>query len=491
VLAQNATAGGLAAVREHWDLLICDRLPAEQSQAFVLGHGADGDWAMRALNSERCRFNLFTSGSTGAPKLVQKTLAVMEREAAAIETLVGQQVPEDARVFGTVTHQHLFGLSYKLFWPLCSGRCIDGTIYDLWENLLGQEIRGAVIVTSPAHLTRLEQDALPSDRRPSIILSAGAFLPLSASKVAAKVFGRAVCEIYGSTETGTIAWRDRADIDLPWQSMPGVSVTQGSGGILRLRSPFLPDATEFDTNDSIQMLDGGGFRLLARTDRIAKIDGKRVSLPEVEAQLGASLFVSEVAALVLPGEQAILAAAIVPSATGREELAKIGAFRLGRLLRDELGRTQEAAGKPRRWRFVDALPRNDMGKILQQDLIQLFMPERLPTEPDLHAVRQNGDAVEIDLFNRPDLLQLHGHFPNMPIIPGVAQIDWAVKLAARHFGISIDVAANFQVKFHRLTLPGTLVTLKLAHDADRRRLSFAYHQGAQVLTSGFIRMPAP
>lgn len=491
VLAQNVTAGGLAAVREHWDLLICDRLPEGQSQAFVLAHGVDGDWAMRTLESARCQFNLFTSGSTGVPKLVQKTLAVMEREAAAIDALVGGQVPRDARVFGTVTHQHLFGLSYKLFWPLCSGRCIDGAVYDLWESLFGQHIQGAVIVTSPAHLARLGQDALSPDRRPSIILSAGAFLPLSASMVAARVFGLAVCEIYGSTETGTIASRERADVDLPWQSIPGVSVTQGPGDVLRLQSPFLPDAAEFETSDIIQTLDGGGFRLLSRTDRIAKIDGKRVSLPNVEAQLGASPLVSEVAALALSGAQEVLAAVIVPSAAGREELARVGAFRFGRLLREELARTQEAAGKPRRWRFVDALPRNDIGKILQQDLIQLFMPEPPPTEPDLRAVRQDGDAVEIDLFNRPDLLQLKGHFPNMPIVPGVAQIDWAVKLAARHLGLPIDVATNFQVKFYRLTLPGTLVTLKLAHDRDRRRLNFAYHQGAQVLTSGFVRMPAP
>lgn len=488
VLPQNATAGALTAIEDHWDLLVCDRLPDGQSQAFLLAEGESSGWVMRDLDATRCHLNLFTSGSTGAPKSVRKTLAVMEREAAAIEGLIGATVSPDARIFGTVTHQHLFGLSYKLFWPLCSRRCIDGVVYDLWENLLGQSIQGAAIVTSPAHLTRLDlQDSLPEGRRPSVVLSAGAFLPLSASGMAAKVFGGAICEIYGSTETGTIAWRERADVDLPWQPLPGVSVTRGPTGALCVRSPFLPDEMVFEGSDTIEVLDDDHFRLVGRSDRIAKIDGKRVSLPAVEAQLTALSWVSAAAVLVLPGEQEVLAAAVVPSAQGRQEMAKIGAFRFGRLLRQELSRTQESAGKPRRWRFVDALPEDRMGKIQRQDLVHLFTR---PTEPDLHAMRRDGGAIELDLFNRPDLQQLDGHFPGMPIIPGVAQIDWAVKLAARHLGLQIDAATNFQVKFHRLTLPNTLVTLKLAFDPERQRLNFTYHLGTQVLTSGVIRMSA-
>lgn len=491
ILPQNATAGGLMAIRDHWDLLVCDHLPEGQSQAFLLMDGATGSWNLQDIDATACRLNLFTSGSTGIPKAVHKTLAVMEREATAVESIIGRNIPKHARVVGTVTHQHLFGLSYKLFWPLCSGRCIDGAIYDLWESLLGRDLKDAVIVTSPAHLTRLAlQESLPSDQRPSAILSAGAFLPLQASTVAARIFGKAICEIYGSTETGTIAWRERADVDLPWQPMPDVSVSRGPDGEIHVRSPFLPDEATFAGDDIIDIVGGGGFRLMGRTDRTAKIDGKRVSLPEVEAQLCALPLVSAAAVLALPGTQEVLAAAIVPSALGWQELARIGTFRFGRLLRQKLARTQEAAGRPRRWRFVDALPRNDMGKIVQQDLINLFTNERQSTEPDLRAIRHEGDTVELDLYNRADLQQLNGHFPNMPIVPGVAQIDWVVKLAARHLGLPIEAATNFQVKFHRLTLPDTLVTLKLTYDAARQRLSFAYHQGTQVLTSGMIRMSA-
>nr|WP_298689264.1 AMP-binding protein [uncultured Dongia sp.] len=490
VMPQNATMGASAAIRKDWDLLVCDRLPTGQSQGFQLRIGEGGIHRLLAMDPAHCRMTLFTSGSTGEPKSVSKTLDTMEREAAAIEEILGEQVPRDARVFGTVTHQHLFGLSYKLFWPLCSGRCIDGPVYALWEDLLTENLAGAAIVSSPAHLTRLGTiDAVPEANRPACLLSAGAELPVAASVAASKAFGTPLCEIYGSTETGTIAFRWRDRMATPWQPMPGVAIDIGEGDILSLTSPFLPDQQAYRTSDRVVRDADGGFHLVGRDDRIVKIDGKRVSLSQVETQLTQSPLVSASAVLPLLDDQTVLVAVVVPSESGAEELRRLGAFRVGRLLRHFLGEHQEAAGKPRRWRFVDRLPVNDMGKLRKEDLLALFSVTGRPTEPELRTVRRHDSGVELDLFNSPDLAQLDGHFPNMPIIPGVAQIDWAVKLAARHLNLPIEVATHYQVKFHRLTLPGTLVTLKLAHDAVRQRLNFSYHRDDVVLTSGAIKVP--
>ena len=490
VMPQNATVGASAAIRDDWDLLVYDRLPAGQSQGLLLRPGEGEGDRLRAIDPAHCRITLFTSGSTGEPKRVAKTLDTMEREAAAIEEILGGQVPCDARVLGTVTHQHLFGLSYKLFWPLCSGRCVDGPVYALWEDLLAETLAGAAIVSSPAHLTRLGTiDAAPEDNRPACLISAGAELPAAASVAASKAFGAPLCEIYGSTETGTIAFRWRDGTAAPWQPMPGVVIDINEGGILSLTSPYLPDRQAYRTSDLAVSDDSGGFHLTGRDDRIVKIEGERVSLSEVEAQLAGSPLVAASAVVPLLGQQTILAAVVVPSESGAEELRRLGPFRFSRLLRRLLGEHQEAAGKPRRWRFVERLPVNDMGKLRQEDLLALFSITGRPTEPELRAVRLHGDGVELDLFNSPDLAHLDGHFPNMPIIPGVAQIDWAVKFAARHFNLPIEVATHYQVKFHRLTLPGTLVTLKLAHDAVRQRLNFSYYRDEVVLTSGAIKVP--
>jgi acyl-coenzyme A synthetase/AMP-(fatty) acid ligase len=487
VMPQNATIGSVASIRQHWDTLVCDRLPAGCEVGFILAEGDDEGAELRPLDTAQCHLSFFTSGSTGDPKKVVKSLAGMELEAAAIEAVLGGLVDSGARVLGTVTHQHLFGFSYKLFWPLCSGRVIEGVVHEFWESLLAQELNGAAIITSPAHLLRLAAfGPLPAGRRPACILSAGAVLPLAAGVAAAAMFGAPVCEIYGSTETGTIAWRRRDVVDLPWRAVPGVTVDIADDGRLCLQSSFVMGADPVLSDDLAERATDHGFWLRGRSDRIVKIDGKRVSLVEVEEQLGALPLVAKAAVVVLPGDLPTLGAVIVPSDLGRKALLEAGAFRFGRQLRQALGDQQDAAGRPRRWRFVDALPSNAMGKTLQQDLLALFADAR-PSEPELRALRQTEEGVELDLYNTPTLKQLDGHFPGMPIIPGVAQIDWAVKFAARHLNLSFDVAKAYQVKFHRLTLPDTMVTLKLMHDAKRQRLTFSYQRGEVVLTSGTIR----
>jgi acyl-CoA synthetase (AMP-forming)/AMP-acid ligase II len=498
VMPPNALPATLASLAGEWDHLVSDATAAGVVRQLLLRAG-DGREPLKELDPQASVIELFTSGSSGDPKRVIKTLGQMEREAAAIEALLGPFMSEDGRVTGTVSHQHLYGLSFRLFWPLCSGRVIDGTVHEFWESLTVGGLSGGAIIASPAHLTRIPpRPAMMAGERPGLILSAGAPLPVAAAVQARDIFAAPVLEIYGSTETGMIAWRRRDEQDAPWKPVPGVAVRQASDQRILVTSPFLQNVAEHEGSDRIRLLPDGRFELLDRADRIAKIEGKRISLPEVERRLLDLSTVAAASAIALPGDKPCLAAAIVLTERGAQELAKEGPFRFGRRLRRELSTVLEPAGIPRRWRFVAALPTGPLGKVRAEDVLLLFdRPQGAgsrdrPQEPDLHAVRRGEQWVELDLFNRPDLLQLDGHFPAMAIVPGVAQLDWAVKMAARFLDLPLSVATNFQVKFHRLTLPRTTVTLRLEHDAERRRLQFEYRKpDQQVLTSGSVRLEAP
>jgi acyl-coenzyme A synthetase/AMP-(fatty) acid ligase len=498
VMPPNALPATLAALAGEWDSLVSDAAVAGVAPSFVLRAG-DGLEPLKELDPLASVIELFTSGSSGDPKRVIKTLGQMEREAAVIEALLGPFMSESGVVTGTVSHQHLYGLSFRLFWPLCSGRVMDGTVHEFWESLIARQLSGGAIIASPAHLTRIPRHpALMADERPGFILSAGAPLPTAAALQARDMFAAPVLEIYGSTETGTIAWRRRDELDVPWQAVPGVAVRQTADQRVLVTSPFLQDGAEHEGSDRIRVLPDGRFELLDRADRIAKIEGTRISLPEVERRLIEISHVAAASAVALPGNKPCLAAAVVLTEQGANELAKEGPFRFGRRLRRELSTVLEPAGIPRRWRFVAALPTGPLGKMRTEDVLALFENPQdadsgdRPQEPDLHTVRRGEGWVELDLFNRPDLLQLDGHFPAMAIVPGVAQLDWAVKMAARFLDLPLPVATNFQVKFHRLTLPRTTVTLRLEHDAARRRLQFEYRKPDQeVLTSGSVRLEAP
>ena len=452
-----------------------------------LGPGGEG-MALAPLDPET-PLTFFTSGSTGEPKQVVRTLGMLEAEALATEAVLGRLAGPTARVHATVPHQHVYGLNFRLLWPLVTGRPFTSAMHELWETALAALDARSVLVTSPAHLTRLAGIApLPPSRRPALVLSAGAPLPEAAAREAAAVFGTPVTEIFGSTETGAIAHRRREAGDPSWRPLPGVVAGRTPDGRLRVGAAHV-EGREHVGSDLVEMAEDGGFRLLGRADRIAKVEGKRVSLPEVEAQLRRSPLVADAAVLTL--EQ--LCAVVMPSVEGAARLADLGAFRFGRLLRRELSAVQEPAGLPRRWRFVSCLPDGALGKRRHADIAALFEESALseiathrPTAPDVRAVRPLANGVELDLFIPGDLAQLDGHFPGMPIVPGVAQIDWAVMFANTHLGLGTAAAQSLQVKFRRVTVPDTLVTLALRHAPARRRLTFEYRCGDETLSSGSI-----
>ena len=371
VLPPNARSGALRMIGDSFDLLVSDVSRPEVARSFLI-ESADAEAAPFLLDVERGRLDFFTSGSTGDMKRVEKSAAVLEREAAVLETLWGRQLA-NAQVFGTVSHQHIFGLTFKLLWPLLAGRCFCAETHGAWEVLLAELPPGAVIVSSPAHLTRLGGlPPLPQSLWPRMILTAGAPLPAEAAAETQEILGTAPTEIFGSTETGAVAWRKITTSPSLWEALPGIEVASHGDGLLRVRSPFIGGDGWYDLADRVVIAADGRFRFEGRADRILKIEGKRVSLQQLEREIAALPWIEAAAVAPIAGVRSFLGAVAVLSASGRDELARLGKFRFGRLLRRELANTQDGAVLPRRWRFVDHLPMDGMGKRRTADIAALL-----------------------------------------------------------------------------------------------------------------------
>lgn len=110
------------------------------------------------------------------------------------------------------------------------------------------------------------------------------------------------------------------------------------------------------------------------------------------------------------------------------------------------------------------------------------------TEPDVRAVRETADGVELDIALPETLLYFQGHFPGHPVLPGVVQLDWAVSLADRYLGTSIGAARHLQVKFREIIAPGGTVTLTLRRPAGAARVSFEFRRGDEILSSGAVTL---
>jgi acyl-coenzyme A synthetase/AMP-(fatty) acid ligase len=495
ILPSTRHEEGLTAFVSPDDIVVTDQRDNAAASTLVLEEGTGERASLVALDAERCSISLFTSGSTAQPKRVVKTLRQLDAEASIIETLFGASLPAVTQVHATVPHHHLYGLTFGLIWPLVAGRPFNRQVHEIWETVFSSDLRDAVLVTSPAHLTRLAGFAtIKPERNPAMILSAGAALPALAAADAVDILSRAPTEIFGSTETGAIACRHWDEADPLWSPLPGVTVNRLPDGRMSVLSPFLANDQPFISADLIELQADGRFRALGRSDDICKIEGKRISLSMVEVHLRRLAGVAEAAAVVLEDGRPRLGAVVKLDAAGTAELAKAGMFRFGVLLRRRLAAELDTASLPKRWRFVAEMPSHALGKRRNVDLQALFAGNTMTTptpakdEPDVRATRLPADAgaagIELDLFIDPSLPQLDGHFPNLPIVPGVALIDWAVRFAGRYLQIGDGVARSLQVKFRRIMTPDRMVTLTLEHQPARNRLAFTYRQGDQVLASG-------
>lgn len=335
--------------------------------------------ALKPLNPDLRHIHLFTSGSSGQAKCISKSLAEFEREIVILHSLWADAV-QDAQVIASVPHHHIYGLLFRLLWPLATGRCFDCHSDALPELLMqaAQRPQRLVLISSPAQLSRLPQ-LLPLSRLPAnlvqIFSSGGSLTPQLAEQYTAAQ-SQPPIEIYGSTETGGIAWRRQTQNDDRWTAFPGMEIATDQDGALLLKSPILKQPEFYRVEDAIALLptqpSHQQFQLLGRLDRIVKLEEKRLSLPELEQKLQAHPWVLEAAAIVLQRQRPSLAVVIVLDP--QQHAAWQGQDKPGlvQMLRTYLSTYFDPVLLPRYWRFPPALPRSEHGKLSVDNLAQLF-----------------------------------------------------------------------------------------------------------------------
>lgn len=382
VLPQAPQAGSLGAAGAEVDAVLTDR-PGDFPGFEVLAaeQAAGTGSLLPRLPDDAARIEFYTSGSTGTPKCVPKAFAQLRLEVEALEREWGRQLG-DAVMAGTVPHYHLYGVLFRILWPVLFGRAFLTSMCLQPAALRAAVVHGdCAIVSSPAFLGRIaDYGDLPPPGKVRAVFSSGAPLADEPARRLEQEWGHAAIEVYGSTETGGIAWRawsgpqDRA----LWRPIRGVETevrAEAAGPRLWVKSGCTWEGEWVPTGDHARPGDDGRFELRGRADAVVKFEDKRISLDEMRSRLLGHAWVSDARLLLLPGARTLIGAVVIPSAAGYAALAASGKAAVSRELRAWMRKSYEALLVPRKWRYLDALPGNDMGKVALAGLQRLFGPQ--------------------------------------------------------------------------------------------------------------------
>ncbi|MCU7994420.1 AMP-binding protein [Shewanella glacialipiscicola] len=376
ILPANIQTGTLSELTHEFDGILSDK-PLCESHAFILLKKElslpNKPWpASEAMGD----LVLFTSGSSGEPKAIRKTLTQLDIEVSVLEHTFAEHLPH-CSVISTVSHQHIYGLLFKILWPLAASRPFLSEQIEYPETLSYYTalLPNLCLISSPAQLSRLPK-ALEHERQlrsPSLVFSSGGPLSFAAATGINQCYGHLPIEIFGSTETGGIAYRRQHEADEPWQVFDRILIDQDlTDGALLLKSPYLADDEWLRCEDKIEPTENGQFRLKGRLDRIVKIEEKRLSLAQMETLMCSHAYVEQTALVILPQFKSQLGAVITLSELGRKVLQEQGKLSINNALKAHLLAQFERVTLPRRWRYPDILPLSTQGKRVTTELVELF-----------------------------------------------------------------------------------------------------------------------
>ncbi len=170
---------------------------------------------------------------------------------------------------------------------------------------------------------------------------------------------------------------------------------------------------------------------------------------------------------------------VVPSAAGVRILTRYGKRHLVAAWQEYVGSGPSVAADRVEWRLLEALP--PPGSAAESRCSE---PVRSPIVTDL----QRRGACELGCRVRVpyDLAIFDGHFPSIPILPGVVQVDWAVHIARAHLRVDAGFKGITATKFRRLVRPGMELALTLEHRPDPGELRFEYLLGHALASIGRV-----
>ena len=301
---------------------------------------------------------VFSSGSTGRPRGIVRTVASWQASIASFSDISGITAEDTVWLPGPLwSSLFLYGAFH--------GGAVGAQVAFRDDDPAGATALHCVPSQLPGLLHRAEAGGLPLVRR-AIVAGDHCAGYLREECEAA---GWHVVEYYGAAELSLVAWRDRSG---PFRAFPGVE-TELRHGVLWARSPYLAggylsvhangplrgDPQGWATVSDLAQAVPGGLEVLVRGNSAVSSGGHTVVVEDVERLLSGVPGVDEIAVLGVPHPRLgqMLTAVVVGSAVDGTLRAAVAGM--------------PAPSRPRRWLRADALPRTSGGKLRRDALPEL------------------------------------------------------------------------------------------------------------------------
>ncbi|WP_111747375.1 AMP-binding protein [Salinisphaera orenii] len=311
------------------------------------------------IASTHCVARVFTSGTTGKPQSHAKYWADMVTVAHQYRDRFFGTARDEVTV-ATVPPNHMYGFETTVLPALCCGLAVAAERpFTPWaiRDALAVLPAPTLLITTPVHLRALAESGveLPNLGR---VVSATAPLPAELAATLEDRWGTPIEEIFGSTETGSIA--SRRTIEGDWYLYDGVRLQAADAGGWQAIGPQLPEPQPL--GDSIEPVGDYGFRFLGRASDLLKVGGKRLSRSALETML-----------LEIDGvtDAAVLTAAAA-SRSGRPRALVVSHHMCAQEIATALAERVDPVFVPRPLVCVEQLPRNAVGKLTRESLESLL-----------------------------------------------------------------------------------------------------------------------
>jgi 3-hydroxy-4-methylanthranilate adenylyltransferase len=306
----------------------------------------------------------FTSGSTGAPKIVGRGAQALSAELDGFAAAPGwPRAGDTVLVLNSLSHS--FGLIGGLLSALRAGATAAFAASPLPRDLVAalEAARPTAVFGVPAHFELLGSVAAPALAGVRLAVNSGQLMPAAVREAFLRAHGVAIGDAYGSTEVGIIALDPTGELaPAVGRIVPPLDVrVRDEEVVVRL------DASPYVAGDDDERYHDGWLRtgdrgaldeatgvlsVRGRRDSLAVVGGLKIDLSEVESVLRRAPGVSE--AIVLFGDAI--------EAYVEADRADVDGVKLVSWCRGELADFKV----PRRFFVLDRLPRSTTGKLIRR-----------------------------------------------------------------------------------------------------------------------------